>query len=182
MVQTLTWCRACEGLCGVNLDVSGGTITGIEGDRSHPNNAGFLCDVGAAAARTSTGPRRIKTPLKRVGDRYEPSTWDAAVAAIGGELARIRKESGPTAIGVYAGSALGHNAYGSARTAAFALGMGTSNLLSELSLNGSSLLYTSELMLGYPVALQSDVGRAHYSLVLGGDQEDVRWGPLQAPI
>lgn len=180
MPQALTWCRACEGLCGVSLDVSGGAITSIEGDRSHPNNAGFLCDVGAAAALASTGPRRIRQPMKRVGDRHEPASWDEALAAIGGELARIRKEAGPQAIGVYAGAPLGHNGYGAARTAAFALGMGTTNLFSEMSLNGSSLLYASELMLGYPVALQSDLGRAHYSLVLGGDQEDVRWGPLQA--
>ncbi len=180
MTESLTWCRACEGLCGVRLEIEKGAIASIEGDRSHPNNAGFLCDVGRKAASMARGDERLTRPMKRIGDRLEPTSWEEAIRTIGGELARIRKEEGPQAIGIYAGAPLGHNAYGAARTAAFALGFGTTNLFSELSLNGSALLKVSELMLGYPVALQADVGRSHYTLLLGGDQDVVRWGPLQA--
>jgi anaerobic selenocysteine-containing dehydrogenase len=180
MSQTLTWCRACEGLCGVTLQVEDDAITSIEGDRQHPNNAGYLCEVGRSTATLARSKSRLDRPLKRQGDRFVEASWEEAIKAIGGELARIRKEHGARSIGIYAGAGLGHDAYGTVRTVAFALGMGTPNLLSELALNGSSLLYTAELMLGYPVALQSDVGRAHYSLLLGGDQDSLRWGPLQS--
>ncbi len=180
MSGTLSWCRACEGLCGVSLEVDGTGIQSLAGDRSHPNNAGFSCEIGKRAAAMARAGERLRRPLRRIGDRLEPVDWEEALRTIGAELTRIRKASGPQSLGLYAGAPLGQNPLGAARTGAMALGLGTTHLFSELALAGAPLLYASELMLGYPVPLQSDVGRAHYTLLLGADQDEARWGPLQA--
>lgn len=46
-------------------------------------------------------PDRLRTPVRRVGDTFELIGWDEALAEIGRRLRRIRREHGPSAIGMY---------------------------------------------------------------------------------
>ena len=178
MSETVTsYCRACEGMCGVEADLSGGTIAALRGDPDNPMSAGHLCSVGrgTAAARSD-----FDTPLKRVGDRLEPVSWESALAEIGERLGALRRAEGPRSIGLYAGGALAYDHPGVLRTAAFAFGMGTPNLFTELAMYGASKLYATELVCQTPMALQADVGRSHYTILIGSDQTTAHWGPMQA--
>jgi anaerobic selenocysteine-containing dehydrogenase len=47
---------------------------------------------------------RLKTPLKKEGDKHVPISWDQAMDEISGKLSDIRDKYGPEALVCYAGS------------------------------------------------------------------------------
>ncbi len=178
--STPSYCRACSGVCGVEVHVENGSIRQVEGSAANPKSAGFLCELGRISTGLPTHPGRITTPLRRVGGTLEPVSWAEATAAIGEEIRALGKAHGQRSLALLAGGPLGHNTEAVVRTAAFAVGMGTPHLFSTLNLHGGPLLLAAEQMIGHPTPLQTDVGRAHVTLLLGAEQDLQGWGPLQS--
>ena len=178
MSEIISYCRQCEGFCGVVATVKDGGITHIQGDRNNPLSAGFLCPSGHASAAAPTSERRIRRPRKRDGDRWVEISWDTAIREIGERLSRIRSSAGARAVAISAGDPVLRSSKDVVRTAAFALATGTPNLFTALAEQTSPFLYATEQVLGHPVPLQSDVGRATYSILMGGNQTAGPWGPL----
>lgn len=175
-----TWCRLNECMAGLVATVEGGRIVALRADAESAAGRHGTCGLCTASAGAAEDPRRVLRPKKRVGDRFEEVSWDVAIAEIGAKLKEIRKQSGPRALGLYAGAPVGLDSRGVARTIAAALGLGTPNLYSPLSTRGGPWIRAAELVLGHAVALQRDVGRAHYVVLLGANQEAEGWGPMQA--
>lgn len=155
-----------------------GRLSGISGDRGNPKSLGYTCAVGEASAGLPEHPGRLERPLKREGDRWVPLSWERALAEIGERLGAARRGD-PRGLGLYAGAHLAGDQLGAIRAAAFAAGAGTPNLFSPLALTAAPMLRAAELVLGYPTPLQADVGRAHFTMLLGLDPREHRWGPLQ---
>lgn len=174
-----SYCRACEGFCGVQLQVDGGRITEMHGDRLNPLSAGHLCPVGQATAAEPHAADRPLQPRKRTAAGWQEVPWEQAISEIAQGLAKLRR--GHTrGIGLYAGPELASDHRGALRAAAWALGSGTPNLFSSLAMYGASRLRAVESVIGAAIPLTSDVGRAHYTVLIGSDQQDARWGPLQS--
>jgi anaerobic selenocysteine-containing dehydrogenase len=97
VVKTL--CQMCYFYCGLDITVENGRILKVEGNREHPVNKGRLCAKGLSCAQIVTDPNRLKTPLRRVGERgsgkWEQISWDRALDEIGEKLLAIRDEAGP---------------------------------------------------------------------------------------
>src|SRR5687768_2728682 len=76
-------CRECEAGCGTIVRVVEGRAKKIEGNPEHPVNRGKLCARGHASLQALYNPDRIRTPLKRVGDRgegrFESLSWSDAM-------------------------------------------------------------------------------------------------------
>lgn len=179
MSTSFSYCRACSGSCGVVADRKDGEMR-LSGDRANPKNAGFLCDVASTSWDQCQSPNRFTQPMKRTKEGLKAVSWEQANTEIGSALKAIRKSHGTDALGVFAGAPLAANPLGACRTAAFALGLGTPHFYSTLALHGAPQLIAAEKMLGTPLALQADVGRAHYTILLGDCDQDVAgWGPLQ---
>ncbi|MCB9765780.1 MAG: molybdopterin-dependent oxidoreductase [Alphaproteobacteria bacterium] len=174
-----SYSRATEALEGVRVSVEGGRIVGFEGDTANPKSAGFVSPLTVASAALPHHPDRLTTPLKREGGRLVEASWDEALDAIGQALAGIRRAHGPRAVGLYAGYPVACDHLGAVRTAALALHLDTPNLFTPLAMWGAARLMAAELVTGAPMPLQADVGRAHYTVLLGADQDDGLWGPLQ---
>lgn len=70
-------------------------------------NRGGVCALGQAALQGLYNPDRIKTPLRRKGDRgsgqFEAISWEEALGEIGASLARIR-ERNPSGLALLTGS------------------------------------------------------------------------------
>jgi len=105
-----TWkpsiCPLCQAGCGVLVRVMEGEAEVVrngqlglikmglakklEGNPAHPVNQGKLCARGQAAIQLTYHPDRIKTPLKRSGDRgsghFVAITWDTALAELKSQL------------------------------------------------------------------------------------------------
>lgn len=60
---------------------------------------GHICQKGCLAGRQPYDPKRLRKPLKRVGERgsgkFEEISWDQALDEIGEKLCKIRDEYGP---------------------------------------------------------------------------------------
>jgi sulfite dehydrogenase (quinone) subunit SoeA len=78
-----TTCYMCACRCGINVHLTSGKVTYIEGNRDHPVNKGVLCAKGASGIMQVTAPSRLRTPLRRVGPRgsgaFEPISWEEAL-------------------------------------------------------------------------------------------------------
>jgi anaerobic selenocysteine-containing dehydrogenase len=160
--------------------VEGGRLVSLAPNDAVPSGRGGLCGLCGGSIGAAEDPRRLRRPKKRTATGWEEVAWPEAIREIGEHLKRIRAQSGPASIALYAGAPVGTSSQGTARTLAFALGLGTPNLFSPLASLGGPWVRAGELMLGHPVALQGDVGRAHYVILLGANQVAQGWGPLQA--
>ena len=88
--------------CGVDLYVKDGVMVKLEGTEGFPGSNGKLCAKGAAGRQYQYSERRLKQPLKRVGERgsgeFAPISWDEALDICAKEFLRIRDEYGPEAV------------------------------------------------------------------------------------
>ena len=88
--------------CGVDLYVKDDEIIKLEGTKGFPGNNGKLCAKGAAGRQYQYSGRRLKQPMKRVGERgsgrFEPVSWDEALDLCTEEFLKIRKTYGPEAV------------------------------------------------------------------------------------
>lgn len=100
---------ACPGwgdhdYCAIKTIVKDGKIERTErivySDPEEPD--GHICQKGCLAGRQPYDPTRLKTPLKRVGERgegkWEEISWDQALDEIGSKLNELRKDYGPESV------------------------------------------------------------------------------------
>ena len=182
MSDAVTFCRRCEGGCGVIASVDGGVITSLRGDPAHPLSHGFLCEGAQASVDELHHPERIRTPLVRRGSGFEPVSWEEATAAIGEQLGKIRRSASARAVAINAGTPVALSGRDFGRTLAFALGMGTPNLTTTFAQTSAPWLVAVEAVCGAPIPLQADISRAHYTMLLGGNQRASMWGPMTAGV
>jgi formate dehydrogenase len=175
-----TWCRLNECMAGLVATVDGGRIQGFRLDAENPLGRHDACGLCEASGGAAGDPRRILRPRKRTPGGWEDIGWEQALDEIAGRLKDIRRQSGARAIGTYVGPSVGTNAHGVARCLAWALGLDSPSVYSPLSTTGGPWTRAVEHVLGHAAALQGDVGRAHYVVLLGANQQAQGWGPLQA--
>jgi formate dehydrogenase major subunit len=71
---------------------------------THPINAGGMCSKGAAVRENVISERRLKSPMKKVGGKWEKISWDAALDEIATKMAEVRRNYGPDSV-MFLGSA-----------------------------------------------------------------------------
>ena len=93
--------------CGVDCYVKDGKIIRVEGTPEHPLNHGHLCTKGSALRNAVYREDRIKTPLRRVGERgegkFEPISWDEAYQTIAQKLNEVKERYGPNSVAFLSG-------------------------------------------------------------------------------
>jgi anaerobic selenocysteine-containing dehydrogenase len=71
----------------------------IEGLKDHPAGKGGLCPLGLSGLQYLYGPARVKSPLKRMGNRgegkWQPISWDAAISEVSQKLSDLRVQNKP---------------------------------------------------------------------------------------
>ena len=93
--------------CGVDCYVKDGKIIRVEGTPEHPYNHGHLCTKGSALRNAVYREDRIRTPLRRVGQRgegkFEPISWDEAYQTIAQKLNEVKEQYGPNSVAFLSG-------------------------------------------------------------------------------
>lgn len=74
-----THCYVCLGLCGQEVKVKDGIITGIKGLPGDPKGGGRLCIKGANAHNNTYSAYRLKTPLIKEDGRFRKASWEEAL-------------------------------------------------------------------------------------------------------
>ncbi len=101
-------CSNCSIGCGFYGVVQDGVFTGMEPWTTHPINAGGMCSKGAATRETVISERRLKSPMKKVGGKWEKISWEAALHEIATKMAEARSNYGPDSV-MFLGSAKMNN-------------------------------------------------------------------------
>ena len=83
-------CTLCPGGCGISVRKVGERTVKIEGLPGHPINDGNLCTLGLAGTQLLYGPRRVKSPLKKVNGRFVEISWEDAITEIAAKLKDLR--------------------------------------------------------------------------------------------
>ena len=106
--QNNTVCTLCPGGCGITVRKVDDRTVKIEGMKGHPVNDGGICILGLSGLQLLYGPTRVKSPLKRVGERgegkWEKVSWDEAISEVAKKLAEIRSQGESHAIGAIVNS------------------------------------------------------------------------------
>ena len=83
----------CPDTCAMRVTVEGGKVVRIQGDPDHASTQGVLCTKVSRYAERSYHPERVLRPMRRVGPkgsgRFEPVSWDGALADIAARLQAI---------------------------------------------------------------------------------------------
>ncbi|MCW3014520.1 MAG: molybdopterin dinucleotide-binding region [Solirubrobacterales bacterium] len=149
MAETrFTYCRICETRCGIAVTVEGNRAVAIGPDRNHAYNYRDFCVKGKTAAEVVEHPRRLRTPMKRVGDRYVEASWEEATREIGATLNRIIADDGADAVGMYNGNPWGYSFSHATFSSAWMEAIGSASRYNVGSIDQHSEMLVAELMYG----------------------------------
>ncbi len=93
MDHTVTTCHYCAVGCTIDARTLSGELKRMDGVMYEGVNNGYLCVKGRWGYDYTHSPDRLKQPLIRRGDRFEPATWDEALGYIALRLGDYRDGS-----------------------------------------------------------------------------------------
>jgi assimilatory nitrate reductase catalytic subunit len=158
---TRSVCPYCGVGCGVLIESDGTRITAVRGDPDHPANRGRLCTKGATLAHTAepalAQQTRLLMPQRRPqrDQAPQPLGWDAALDFAANEIARVLREHGPDALGVYVSGQLLTEDY-------YVFNKLVKGLLGSNHIDTNSRLCMSSAVAGYKMTLGADAPPACY--------------------
>ena len=174
-----TFCRICESLCGLEVDVEDGRIRAIRPDREHVVTDGFACVKGLKQHHLYQSPDRLRHPLKRVGDRFERISWPRALAEIG-EKAKQLRGIHPDAISMYVGTAAGFSVLHPIFAQGFMEGIGSRNLYASATQDCANKFAVARHLYGFPFSQPfPDLDRTGCLIVVGANPVVSKWSFLQ---
>ncbi|MDO8491197.1 MAG: molybdopterin-dependent oxidoreductase, partial [Dehalococcoidia bacterium] len=100
------WCHPT--MCGTEVEVRNGRVVSVKGDRTNPDSRGFLCVRGQSAAEIVHSPHRLRQPLLRRGDGWEPVSWEQALDLTAGRMTAAGREH----VGLWMGHGAQQNGLG----------------------------------------------------------------------
>ncbi len=178
----VTYCRICEALCGLEVDVEGDRVVDVRPDREHPVSKGFACVKGVGLGGLHHDPDRLNHPLKRVGDSFERISWEQAVREIGAKLAELRKSHGARSLAVYTGNPTFFNYKSFFFVEQFVAALGTPNLFASHSIDCNNKFDVAQRMYGLPtIHPVVDLARVNFLMILGSNPAASQMSFIQAP-
>lgn len=163
-------CNLCEAICGLEFRVDGKEILSIRGDDADPLSHGHICPKAVALKDIYEDPDRLRRPMRRVGDRWEEMTWEAAFDLVAEKLLAVHKQHGANSIAAYLGNPSVHN-YGVLTTSSSFIGpLKTRSRYSATSVDQLPHQLLVMWMYGHQLMVPiSDIDRTNYFLVLGAN-------------
>ena len=180
---TTYWtCPLCEATCGLAVTTRNGEVVAIRGDRDDVFSHGFICPKGFGVKELHEDPDRLRGPVVRRGDRFEPVEWDEAFAEIERGLLPLLETHGRDAVGVYLGNPNAHNLGGLIYGQALLRALGSRNIFSASTVDQMPKQVSAGLMFGTVLSIPvPDVDRTDYLVVLGANPLASNGSLLTAP-
>ncbi|MFA1702815.1 molybdopterin-dependent oxidoreductase [Mycobacterium intracellulare] len=178
----LRTCPLCEAMCGLEIQVDDGRVTGIRGNRDDVWSRGHLCPKGTSLAALHDDPDRIREPMIKVDGRWQEVSWDAAFRRCTELLTPVIDKYGIGAVTAYTGNPLAHS-FSLARYAGVLMGMsGMPITYSPGTVDQWPKNLSSHLMYGlwwnFPVP---DIERTDLLVIMGANPAASQGSLLAAP-
>lgn len=176
-------CPLCEANCGLELEITGSTVTSARGDKADVFSHGFICPKGVSLGAVDADPTRLRAPLVRDSDgTLQPATWDEAFSIIRTRLSEVIKSSGPDSVGFYLGNPNVHSLSGAFMLPTLIKSLGTSQRFSASTVDQMPKQAASAMMYGTALSIAlADIDRTDYFLVLGANPLVSNGSMLTAP-
>src|SRR5512137_355105 len=163
-------CMLCEAICGIAVEVEAGRVTAVRGDRDDPFSRGHVCPKAAAIPDVMEHPDRVREPMRRVGDRWEPVSWEDALSGAADRIAAIQKEHGRNAVGMYVGNPTVHGHGAILGIPLLSRALGGRSRFSATSVDQLPQMLAALEMFGHQLLFPvPDVDRTAFLLVLGAN-------------
>jgi len=171
VTKQISYCRICEHLCGIVVDVADGEIIRIRGDILHPVSDGYICPKGARMGQVQSDPDRVRSPLKRTPEgEFVEVDWDSALDDIAARLRRLSREYGPDSIAMYLGNPSAFSFSHLFWAKSFLDAVGSRHFYSAAAQDTASRSTASQFLFGSPVLFAiPDLPNTDFLLVLGAN-------------
>jgi anaerobic selenocysteine-containing dehydrogenase len=157
-------------MCGVEVELEGKEIVSVRGDKNDVFSRGHVCPKATALKDLYDDPDRLKQPVRRVGDRWEPMSWDDAFTEVVDRIDQIQREHGRDAVGIYLGNPNAHNFGTLVFGPPFLRTLGSKNRFSATSCDQLPLMVASYFMFGHQLLFPvPDVDRTDFMMILGAN-------------
>ncbi|HEX3223917.1 MAG TPA: molybdopterin-dependent oxidoreductase [Nocardioides sp.] len=178
----LTACNLCEAICGLELTLTDGRVTGVRGNPADPLSRGYVCPKGVALADVYDDPDRLRRPLVRRGADWEEAGWEDALDLVADRLAATIRAHGPDAVGVYLGNPNAHALASATHALPFVKSLRTHNRFSATTVDQAPHQLVSWLLFGHQLLIPiADLDRTSYLLVLGANPMASNGSLMTAP-
>ena len=167
-------CNLCEAICGLELTITDGAVTGIKGNDADPLSRGHICPKGVALADIYTDKDRLRRPIRRSGRGADATwteiSWDEALDTVADGLAKAINENDKNALGIYVGNPNAHSLGSMTHGFELIKTFKTRNKFSASSVDQIPHMYVGMLQFGHQLLLPvADIDRTSYFLVFGAN-------------
>ncbi|MFW2389865.1 MAG: molybdopterin oxidoreductase family protein [Polyangiales bacterium] len=163
-------CNLCEAMCGVEVEIEGEQVVSVRGDTQDVFSRGHVCPKSMALKDLYEDPDRLKQPVRRVGDRWEPMSWDDAFDEVVDRIQQVQDEHGRDSVGVYLGNPNAHNFGTLVFGPPFLRVLGSKNRFSATSCDQLPLMMASYFMFGHQLLFPvPDVDRTDFLMLIGAN-------------
>ena len=177
-----SFCRICESLCGLEVDVHEDRIVSIRPDPSHVATGGFGCVKGLKQHRIYDSPDRLMRPIEREGREVREVSWERALGRIGEKVRRIVEEDGPDAVAMYVGTAAGFSVLHPIFAQGFMDGVGSKSMYASATQDCSNKFAVAHAMYGFCFTQPfPDVDHTECLIIVGANPVVSKWSFLQVP-
>ncbi len=177
-----TFCRICESLCGLAMEVSEERVVSIKPDSNHVATHGFACPKGLKQHKLYDSPDRLTAPQKRTPEGWQSVSWDSAVEDIGARLQQIRADHGGDAIATYVGTAAGFGVLHPIFAQGFMDAMGSRNMFSSATQDCANKFAVANHLYGFPFTMPfPDLQNTNCLIIVGANPMVSKWSFLQVP-
>lgn len=171
-VKKLGVCNLCEAICGLEITLEDGAVTGVRGNRDDPLSRGHVCPKGVAIADVHADPERLRRPVRRdrsTGEWAEIG-WDEAFDLVADGLASAINAHGRDAVGIYLGNPNVHSLGSMTHGIGLVKALRTRNTYSATSVDQLPHQLLAHLMFGHQLLLPiPDIDRTDHFLVVGAN-------------
>lgn len=175
-----TFCRICEALCGLEVDVEDGRVVEIRPDKQHVATDGFACAKGLKQHKMYDSPDRLKYPMKRIGSRWQRISWEQANFEIGEKVKAIRGDTGPDSIAMYVGTAAGFGALHPIFAQGYMTGLGSRSMYSSATQDCANKFAVARQVYGFPFTQPfPDLDHTNCLIITGANPVISKWSFLQ---
>ena len=182
MEKRIGVCNLCEAICGLELTLEDGAVTGVRGNPDDPLSRGHICPKGVAIGDIHADPDRLRRPVRRDGDTWTEIGWDEAFDFVADGLATAIRKGGRDAVGIYLGNPNVHSLGSMTHGTAMVKALGTRNRFSATSVDQLPHQLVAHLMFGHQLFLPvPDLDRTAYFLVFGANPMASNGSLMTAP-
>lgn len=177
-----TFCRICESLCGLEVEVENNQIIRIKGDKKNIATQGYSCTKGRHQQEIYQSPDRLKYPLKKVDGKHVRISWEQAISEIGAKVNGITKEYSKDSIAMYVGTAAGFGVLHPAFAQGFLEGIGSNNMFASATQDCSNKFSAARHMYGFPFTQPfPDLVNTECLIIVGSNVVISQFSFLQVP-